>query len=483
MKKEFKILIILFFIAFILRAIFLFSSPVRIWDETVYANLGHDLTSNFFDYSLSSNKWSDFIPSGGDEVYTWPKMGFRAPLLPYVLSSFYLLNLDFMVPFFIPFMGALSVIFIYILGKELFNSKVGLFSSLLFLFIPLHIAFSARILTDVLFTFFVILTFLSFWKGYEKNNKKYKVFFGLFLALALLSRYTAIWIMPIFPIYLLIRNKSFRFLKDKHLWFAILVFFATLIPWFVYSFFNYNNPFGAFIHGFKASAYWGGLQSWHFFFDYWFKMFSIMGFVFVIALIYIIYKKYYFKKEIYFLLIWFFFFFGMAVYMPHKEDRFILAITPVIALISGYFIDKINKHKKLIFAAIILTALIYLGFHFSWIYNSYYTDTNKCFLEGNKFLRGVNMNSVVFTDESPVVYYYTKLETRFYPVPLTYENINNNLRDMDFGKDIYVLFGNYVKKPNQEDKKIMADLNDNFHKVFSCVEGDAFSFVYKYAGK
>ena len=90
MKRETKILIVLFIIAFIIRGIFVFVTPVKIWDETVYANLGYDLSHNPLDYSVANNGWSDFIPSGGDAFYAWPKMGFRAPLLPYILSLFYL---------------------------------------------------------------------------------------------------------------------------------------------------------------------------------------------------------------------------------------------------------------------------------------------------------------------------------------------------------------------------------------------------------
>ena len=269
MRKEIKILIILFIFAFIIRGIFVFSTPLKIWDETVYANLGYDLSNNPLDYSVKNNGWSDFIPSRGDNFYAWPKMGFRAPLLPYLLLIFYLFNLGFLVSFLIVFAGALSVILVYLLGMKLFNKKVALYSAILFLLIPLHVIYSAKILTGVLFTFFVLLTFFSFWKGYEEGVRKYKVLFGIFLALALLSRYTALWIMPIFLLYFLARDKSLKFLKDKYLWYSILAFFITLIPWFIYGIFEYNNPIGAFIHGAKASAYWGGLQSWYFFFNYW----------------------------------------------------------------------------------------------------------------------------------------------------------------------------------------------------------------------
>ena len=99
MKRETKLLILLFIIAFIIRSIFVFSTPMQIWDETVYANLGYDLSNNLLDYSVANNGWSDFIPSGGDNFYAWPKMGFRAPLLPYLLMPLYLFHLNFLVIF------------------------------------------------------------------------------------------------------------------------------------------------------------------------------------------------------------------------------------------------------------------------------------------------------------------------------------------------------------------------------------------------
>jgi len=479
MRKEIKVLIILFLVAFLIRGVFVFATPIKIWDETVYANLGYDLSHNPLDYSVAHNGWSDFIPSGGDDLYAWPKVGFRAPLLPYLLMLLYFFNLDFLVIFFIPFVGALSVCLIYILGKKLFSEKIGLYSAVLFLLIPLHIIYSAKILTDVLFTFFVLLTFFSFWKGYEENNKKYKVLFGAFLALTLLSRYTALWIMPIFLIYFLLRDKSIKFLKDKYLWYSVLAFFGILIPWFIYGIFEYNNPIGAFIHGAKASRYWGGVQSWYFFFEYWWQMFSIIGFVFIIALIYILYKRDFFKKEIYLLLIWFAFFLGMAIYMPHKEDRFILAILPAIALISGYFIDKIKRYKEIVLIGLIAITLFSLFFQFYATYNNSYTDTNKCFLESVKFLENLDKNSVVITDESPVIYYYTKLETRFYPNPWSYRILENWKKDYYSNKEIYVLFGDYIIKSEEEYNQIKKELETNSEKVFECFKDRGYSAVYK----
>ena len=477
--KNNKWIISLVIIAFLIRVLFVFSMPVKLWDETVYANLGYDLSQNPLDYSVANSGWGDFIPSGGDNIYAWPKMGFRAPLLPYLISGFYSFNLGFLINFLIPLIGALSVILVYKLGKELFNQKVGLISSLFFAFVPLHVYYSGRVLTDVLFTFFVLLTFISFWKGYEKGNKKHKILFGIFLALMLLSRYTALWIMPIFLFYFLARDKSLKFLKDKYLWYSFLVFFIVLIPWFIYGISEYNNPLGAFIHGAKASAYWGGLQSWHFFFDYWWQMFSIIGFIFVVALVCVLYKKEFLKKEIYLLLIWFVFILGFAIYMHHKEDRFILAIVPVITLISGYFIEKVKKYKKLILIGIIIISLFSLSHQFYSTYKTSYTDTNSCFLAGNQFLKTVDKNSVIITDESSVVYYYTKQETRFYPNPWDYQIIKSWAENDYYDKKVYVLFGSYITKSDEEYKQLKGDLDTNSKKVFECSEEEGYSAVYE----
>lgn len=478
MRRELKILIILLIMGFIIRGIFVFVTPVKIWDETVYANLGYGLSQNILDYSVENNGWSDFIPNS-EGVYGWPNMGFRAPLLPFFLSFFYRFNLDFLVSFFMVLIGALSVCLVYLLGKKMFNENTALYSAILFLLTPLHVIYSAKILTGVLFTFFLLLTFFSFWKGYEEGDKKHKVLFGVFLALSLLSRYTALWIMPIFLLYFLARDKSIKFLKDKYLWYSIFAFFVTLIPWFIYGVLEYNNPLGAFIHGAKASAYWGGLQSWYFFFEYWWQMFSIIGFVFVIALIYILYKRDFLKKEIYFLLIWFAFFLGMAIYMPHKECRFILAVVPTITLISGYFMGKIKKYGKLILVGILIISMFSLSLQFYETYQDSYTDTNKCFLDANDFLKGVDKNSVVITDESAVVYYYTRLENHFYPNHWNYGVLEGWLENDYLGRDVYVLLGSYIQKPNEEYEEIRGELDIGSEKVFECSDGMGYSVVYR----
>ena len=470
--KRNKFLIILFLIALAIRVAFIFSTPVKLWDETIYINLGYDLSNNPFDYSFANNGWSDFIPGG-----LYPKAGFRAPLLPYLASFMYFINLDFLIDFLIPFLGALSVILVYVLGKELFNKRAGLISALFFAFIPLHVFYSSRVLTDVLLTFFVLLTFISFIKGYEKGDKKYKVLFGLFLALSLLSRYTALWIMPVFLFYFLIRDKSLKFLNDKYLWYSIGIFFLTLVPWLIYSVFEYSNPIWALIHGMKASTYWGGVQPWYFFFEFWWDMFSIVGFVFAVALIHVLYTKKFMKKEFYLLLIWFVFFLIMAIYMPHKEDRFIIPLIPPLVILTAFFVSGLKRYSRIVVVMITLVLIISTALNFYGTYRTYHNVNTECFEQIEFELEEIEGDFVIVSENPPLFRYDIKQTNAYYPDNLKETTVKEI--ESSAGKPVYFVFTRFNSgfdwNKLQELKQIM---KDNYNLKFECSKDSEFNFIY-----
>lgn len=471
-----KAMIIVLILSFAVRIMFLFYSPVRGWDETIYLNLGHDLSSNPLSYSLKNAGWSDFIPSN-DPIYGWPNIGFRAPLLPYIISLFYFVKMSFLIPFLIPTFAALSVYLVYILGKNLFNKEVGLYSSMIFSVVPIHLLCSEKVWSDVLVVFFMLLTFISFWIGYEKNNKKHKVLFGVFLALSILSRYTAMWLVPVFLLFFIFRDRSIKFLKDKYLWFGISAFALILIPWLIYGYVYYGNPIGSFIHGFKASTYWGGVQSWNYFFKNFWRIFSAIAVLFVPAFLYVFYKKDFLKREVYLLLTWVILFFAMAMYMPHKEDRYILLAVPVISLISGYFILSLKKFKYVVLGLVCIVSFYSFFIEFKGEYVAPRNKSVVCFVEGNKFLsKNIGKDSLVMSNQSPQVHYYSNKKVVPYP------RVNNFLEFKDYinnsyKNDLYIFFANYDMAMDSNMKK---DLDNNFEKVYECSQGDGYSTVYRY---
>lgn len=473
MKNKTKFLILIFIIALFIRVSFIFVTPLKYWDETVYANLGYDLSKNPFDYSFRNNGWSDFIPySNGN--YSWPNAGFRPPLLPYLISLFYFLKIDFLIDFLIPLIGAFSVILVYFIGEKFFNERVGLYSALLFCFIPLHVIYSAKLLTDVLFVFLLLLIILFFWMGFEENKNKYKFLFGLFLGLCILCRYNGLWLVGIFGIYLIIRNKGFKFLKDNHFWISFLILILVLSPLFIYSFYTYGNIFGSFIHGSSASSYWGGLQDFAFYFHNWYDMFSVIFYLFLISTFFIFYKKFYLKKEIYFLILFFILFFILISLMPHKEDRLILPLTIIISLFCGFFLNSFKKLGLLILILVLIFTSFYLYNYFVTNSAKSYTDENLCFLRANDFLR--NVNGIVISDESSPIYYYSKKENHFYPNPWNMSTFNDLIKNNYSPQRVYILFSPNKQYSNIDSEHLKKDLDNIGNLVFICKNN---SRVYK----
>jgi 4-amino-4-deoxy-L-arabinose transferase-like glycosyltransferase len=461
--------------AFLIRVIFAYAMPVKLWDETIYLNLGTDLSHNLLDYSFSHG-WSDFIPSSENSLYGYPQAGFRAPELPYLIALFHLLQLSPLINLIMPLIGTLSVIIVYLLGKSLFNKRVGIIAAVFFSFVPLHLFYSGKILTEVLATCFITLTFYSFWKGFEKGSKKHKLFFGIFFALSLLARYTAIWILPVLLLYLAIRDKSFKFLHDKYLWYSVVAFLIVLTPWSVYGILTYGNPIGPFIHGALASAYWGGIQPWYFFFTEWWQMFSVLGLVFVIALFYLLVNRDYLKKEIYLLLFWFAIYLGIAICLPHKEDRFILPILPAITLISAYFIDK-NKYYKKIVTALVMILLFSSGLNFYNYYTTYHNVNTTCFGQVVSQMNSIQDGGLVVSENPSLFRYYAGHQNTFYPKEITEKTIKNLSNSTD--KKVYFVFTRFNSGFETEKWKTLNKLmKENAHLVFACSLDKEVNWIY-----
>lgn len=469
MKKSRLILLIVIF-ALLLRVAFVFHTPVRIWDETVYANLGHDLSESPFDYSLENAGWSDFIP-GGEGKYAWPNIGFRAPLLPYTLAIFYSLNLDSLIIFFSPIIGALSVFLIYLLGKKMYNEDVGIYSAIFLALIPLHVVSSGFVFTGVYGIFLLLLGTLAFWKAFEEGNSKYAYVCGVLLGLAVLARYTVLWVLPIFPIYLLMK-KSF----SKNVWGVVRVlvsFFVVMIPWFIYGYVFYGNFLGAFIHGSVAAKYWGGAQGYLFYFKYWFVMFSAIGILFLFSFYSEIKEKFKNKSSL-FMCLFFFVFLFLSLFTAHKEQRFIMPLVIPICVLSAMYVSRINKKKLVVGIVVGISILSVLVQGYSLFAGSY-NGTSKCYGEAMDFIAEIPGDVLVINDDSSIVYYYTKKRTAFLP-GLSVENI----RSRAIGYDTY-LFYTSANMPLwiEENEEALESWEDSFEKIFECDWDWGLSRVYR----
>ena len=187
---------------------------LRIWD------LGWNGFNG--DESIYSGQAASLL---GDEDYTRNFAVFRAhPLLlqSLVSISFALFGIQDTTARIIPVLfGSLTVFVTYLVGKELFNKKIGLICGLVLALLPFHIVFSRQVLVDVPLSFFVVL-FLYFLTKYRKTGSSFSCYLvGVSCGLCFISKEVGIITIPVFLVYSMLTN-SLKLKKIHNFFFGII---------------------------------------------------------------------------------------------------------------------------------------------------------------------------------------------------------------------------------------------------------------------
>ena len=130
---------------------------------------------------------------------------------------------------------------IYLVGKEMFNKKIGLFAALASSFIWAFLFWSSRFQPDYFSMSFQMLSILFFWKLFKNENKKYAIYAGLFAALGFYFKISAL-LVPLSVFVFVIFKEGFSFVKNKYYWLAFASFVAALIPFMIWSYISFGNP-------------------------------------------------------------------------------------------------------------------------------------------------------------------------------------------------------------------------------------------------
>lgn len=461
-----KMLIIILLLSFFIRLAFAYAEPVKWWDETVYASLGWDLKSNPFHYSFDGN-WSDYVP--GD----WPKAGYRAPLLPYMLAGLFFFSGQNMLllNMLMPVIGTINVLLVYLLGKKLFSSKIGLYSAAFLALMPLQAFYSGKILTDVLSTTLITLSVFLFVLWLENRSARLGVLTGVSIGLSVLSRYVSVILLPLFLAVLIFKEKNIKFLRNKSFLLLCLSFLLVMLPWFVYGYYEYGNPIGWFWHGQKAAGYWGVFGKWYEILPYFPAMFSITIFLAVFGIAALL-KKW--KKQNNILLIsWLFAFVFFSLFLtPYREERYFMQITPALAIMAAVGVESLSRRLKgknperIIFriSIMVLSATLALAF----VNSISKTDKIKdgCFLNAMNFLKNADGSTIVFTDNSPIVYFYTNKGTHFQAG--SYERMGALISENYRNRTIYYFW-----------ERGNSDISRNDSIAFSCPDENSVLKIYE----
>lgn len=222
-----------------LIAILVFAAILRFWNL-----MGPDMQSDdalnsfrafgYLDYVAAENLQSTPVTWFEKEQW-WQKLSFHdhPPLVFAVQYIFFKIFGDNLFASRLPFVlaGLLSTFAIFLLGKILFNEKVGLLSAATLSLMSYHIWISRIGFLEGFVILFSILSLYFFARA--KNNPKFYIPWGIVLGAGILSKYTFLFLLPVFGILILWeRRKDF---KQKWLWGGILIFVFIISPVIIYN--------------------------------------------------------------------------------------------------------------------------------------------------------------------------------------------------------------------------------------------------------
>ncbi|AGB20175.1 ArnT family glycosyltransferase [Thermoanaerobacterium thermosaccharolyticum] len=128
--------------------------------------------------------------------------------------------------------SVLTVLFIYLIGREIKNNKVGLIAAFFSAIYPTFVWASTLILTETVYTFtFMVYLYLQI-IAYKKPGIFVNVMTGVFFGLSILIRPAAAPIIVIPYILMYFKFKDIRYTLKNFLY-VLLGFTAIMMPWWI----------------------------------------------------------------------------------------------------------------------------------------------------------------------------------------------------------------------------------------------------------
>lgn len=215
LKKEGKLFLCIFFVYYIL--LLTFQIFIR------YHFLGTDWISHFDNArKFLSKEW--FLSAERTPLYNF--------IVGYFLSIF---GDSYWIAQIISTLVSILFLFpSYLIARELFNKKIAWPTFLMLLISPFFIATSIYGFSKNLTAFFVLICYYFIFK------RKLNLFFGLSAALAFLThQYSLLYLVP-FGLFILIKRKDFKLIKQK-LFVITFPFLVASLLWYGYNFQIYGE--------------------------------------------------------------------------------------------------------------------------------------------------------------------------------------------------------------------------------------------------
>lgn len=472
-----KLFLIIVLIALIIRIlVYLKTNDQAIWWDAA-------------DYLASAKRWG----LGMDTIDLWYRR--RGFLWPLISSLFFRIGLGELSIRVLLVSMSTGIIFVtYFLISEIFNKRLALLTSIGVTFSWVFLFFTGRPLTNLPATFFLLLAFLFFWKAYMNNKgTKYFILFGIFYALACLTRMQYLMFAIIFLLMAIVKEK-FAFIKNKKLWYSILVFLIVFIPQLLMYNAFFGNPildiatYYLGIEGLSQSGEIGGVVTSTF--SNYFVYFTNLPYIldgdqrgystlFILTPIYILFVIGFFlffidlflgfdkifenkelQKKFFMFIMIIIGLLSLGYIAPHLEQRYAMPLIPFLFFIAIYplyllasFIRKkynFNTRTLIIISSVILIIALVpnyqSGFNLIESKKASYIEIKQA---GEWIKANSNPEDIIVGGSLPQLTYYS--ERTVYPFHLAYRRDLPRFNESDFDKfilenrPIYFMISGYEK--------------------------------------
>lgn len=330
--RENRFFVIVFFIALVVRLVFLPGFHEIWWDSGVYIGMGKYLWS-----FGSAGVWEHIRP-----VF-WPVfLGF----LWFIRLSpvFFGRLLEFLLS-----LG--SIILFYLLAEHYFGRRSAIFSTVIFAFSSIFLYLGFHLYTEIPAVFLVLLSIFLF-----EREKYFSA--GLVVGLAFITKFpAALFVLP----FLIVLCLRFEF---RNLCRAVFGFAVPAGIFMFFNFFMYSHPLLPLVDARLNILTALGCnvlraRPWWFYFamlfrESWFHLFAVPG-------LYLFFRKYRFRQLLPFLclLLPFVYF----VQLNCRDYRYLFVFLPFVAMFSGSGIVSIFKRKRhfILLLSIILCFSVFKG--------------------------------------------------------------------------------------------------------------------------
>lgn len=293
----------------------------------------------------------------------------------------------FVLRFLSAFLGTLSVYYIFLLAKEMFNKKAALISAMLLTINIFHIENSQEARSYALFVFLVIFSYHRMLNFVKNQSVKNTILLGLFAGLIPNAHLfgvlnTASIYVSLFYFSFLVKGKMEKIIFLKHSFSALIISFVVFLPVIQII----NNLSNSQSHWIPAAS-WDGIKS--VFIDLLgrVEILAVLSLFFVV--IYIIYYSFNKVKNnskieddynFIILMVWLTLCISTIIIKSYVGDaslilsRYFIGVLPAFIIISAFVLSLIKS--KIIRGSIIAFILLFSSYTI-FIKREYYTKINK----------------------------------------------------------------------------------------------------------